>query len=134
MKSFKKLALLFVLAIAITSCKKDDDNNSSSSLVGSWKLTAEKVNNIPNQLDACDLKSTLKFTETKVTSIHYDGEDCMEVDSETFTYSRNGNTITVIGDEGAMDVEITKLTSSTLEIKQTELDENMVYTQTYTKQ
>lgn len=134
MKLLKRIAFVLVLAVVFSSCSKDDDNNSAASLIGTWKLTAEKYNGVPYQLDACELKSTLKFTETKVTNTEYDGTDCSDEYTETYGYTRNGNTININADGETAQIEITKLTSTTLELTQTYVEDSEIYVQTYVKQ
>lgn len=133
MKLLKRITFMLVFAVIFSSCSKDDDNNSGASLIGTWKLTSEKFNGIPYELDACELKSTLKFTETKVTSTEYDGSDCTDIYTETYGYVRDGNTLKVSLDDEIILVEISKLTNSILEITQVE-EENYTSVQTYTKQ
>ena len=134
MKLLKRFAFVLVLAVVFGSCSKDDDNNSAASLIGTWKLTAEKYNGVPYQLDVCELKSTLKFTETKVTYKEYDGTNCSDEYTETYSYTRNGNTIKVNADGETELIEISKLTSTTLELTQMDDEDNDIYVSTYTKQ
>ena len=134
MKLLKRLTFVFVLAVIFASCNKDDDNNSAVSLIGTWKMTAEKYDGIPYQLDVCELKSTLKFTDAKVTSTEYDGTNCSDIYTETYGYTRNGNTLKINTDGEIIDIEISKLTSTTLELTQIDDEENYIYVSTYTKQ
>ena len=134
MKLLKRLTFVLLLAVVFTGCNKDDDNNSAPTLIGTWKLTAEKVNGISEQLDVCELKTTLKFTDIKVTRTEYDGEDCSDVYTETYSYTRDGNWLKVIADGETMKIEITKLTSTILEFTEVDDYDNSIYVETWTRQ
>lgn len=134
MKLLKRLIFVLLLAVVFTGCNKDDDKNSAPTLIGTWMLTAVKANGVPEYLDTCDRKTTMKFTDTKVTRIEYDGLECSDVYTETYNYTRNGNTITVIADGETMLVEITKLTSTILEFTQPDDYDDTIYVETWTRQ
>ena len=114
------------------SCSKDDDNSDSTSQIGTWKLTAEKLNGVNEDLDACDLKNTVIFDATTIKFIEYFGENCEEFDEMTGAYTRNGNTITIVAEDETQSVEITKLTNTTLEV--TDDDDGDVYVSIFTRQ
>lgn len=133
MKLLKRLSFVLVLAVLFSSCSKDDDNKLEDSLMGTWKVTSQKYNGEAQELDVCELKTTVKFTESKVTSTEYEGENCAVEFSETDSYTRNGNTISITSEGETVNIEITKLTSTTLELTQVDED-NDVYVQTYAKQ
>lgn len=112
-------------------CSKDDDKGSSASLVGTWKLTAEKYNGVPEVLDTCELKSTVTFTSTTFKAVDYDGENCDESYELEGTYTKNGNTLKIVTVFGTETVEISKLNNTTLEF--TEVDGTDTSVITYTK-
>ncbi len=132
MKSLKNLFFLSFLAIAIISCNKDDENNSADSLIGTWKVVSETYNGEREILDECELKTIITFTETKLKSVEYDGENCDIPYEHVENYTRNGNTISIRDGSYSYTVEITKLTSSTLEI--TDRDDGDLFVQTFARQ
>lgn len=133
MKVLKQLTLLFLLNAVFIGCNKDDDNNNNEpTLIGSWKITGAKYNNLPEELDACELKFTIAFTETNVSFNEYYGENCQSNYGYSQAYTRNGNTLIVGTGSDAETVEITKLTDTTLEL--TNVDGNDIYVETYARQ
>ena len=131
MKLLKRLSFVLLLAVLFASCSKDDDNSSANSLLGTWKLTSEKYNGTPAVLNICELKTTLQFTETKVTVTEYDGANCEEIYTETNNYTRNNNTLSMVYEGQTQSIEITKLTSTVLEL--TDTDGSDTYVETYTR-
>ena len=132
MKILKHLTLLLLLTTVIIGCNKDDDDNNEPTLIGTWKITSAKYNNIPEELDACDLKFTVAFTETNVSFNEYYGENCESNYGYSQAYTRNGNTLIVGTGSDAESVEITKLTDTNLEI--TDIEGSDIYVETYTRQ
>jgi|SRR5690554_1863981 len=132
MKLMKTLSLFLLMAVLLVGCSKDDDSSESASLIGTWKLTAEKLNGVNEDLDACDLKTTLVFSAATLKFTAYFGENCEESFEETGDYTRNGNTITIVFEDETQSVEITKLTNTTLEV--TDEDEGEVFVSIFTRQ
>ncbi|MDN3724375.1 lipocalin family protein [Aequorivita sp. SDUM287046] len=132
MKVLKQLTLLLLLTTVFIGCNKDDDDNNEPTLFDSWKITSAKNNNLPEELDACDLKFTITFTETNMSFNEYYGENCDSNYGYTMAYTRNGNTLIVGTGSDAESMEITKLTDTTLEI--TDVDGTDIYVETYTRQ
>ncbi len=64
MKILKSFALI-LLMVVVLGCSKDDDknNDSTTSLVGTWKLTAEKIDGENQELDACEYQKGLQFLQ-----------------------------------------------------------------------
>lgn len=134
MKFLKRLTFVLLLTVVFASCNNDDDKNSSDSLIGTWKLTAEKYNGVPYQLDECELKSTLKFTDTKVTNTEYDGTDCADVFTETYSYTKNGNTLMINADGDIVEMVISNLNATTLELTEVDTEDNDIYITIYSRQ
>ncbi|SDW38760.1 lipocalin-like domain-containing protein [Aequorivita viscosa] len=132
MKIVKNLSLILLVAVALIGCSKDDNGGDSASLVGTWKLTAATWNGQPD-LEECDLKTTVVFTETTMTTTDYYGTDCMSSESFTVDYTRSGNTLkfSILGAE-VDSAEITTLTASTLVV--TDTDDGDVYVTTFARQ
>jgi hypothetical protein len=136
-----KIVLFSVLALGLTltSCGDDDSssNNTSGNLVGKWIYSQEKEGNGPltdyEHTEGCD-KDYMEISaqEIKDAWFYKDGTECVE-ESETATYTRNGNTLTVT--EGGMSFsgKIEKLTATELEISSTETEEGVTvkYLSTY---
>jgi len=127
----KKLILLFVASISltsITSCSKDDDN-SSASLEGKWEYSKEgfatngqEVLTDYDHTVGCS-KDFIRITATTVAdhSFFNDGDGCEE-EIFTVSYTRNGNTITAGTGADAGVGQILILDGSTLKIKYSDED------------
>ena len=126
MKLLQKMSFALVLAVVFASCSKSNDNNSEADLVGTWNLTSKKTNGETQELDACDLKHNLVFTSTKVTSTDYEGENCMDIEVDVFSYTTNGNILKVTNGVDTMEIEFS-LTATTLEMTQSEEHEGETY-------
>ncbi|QAA82833.1 hypothetical protein EI546_14395 [Aequorivita sp. H23M31] len=130
MKLLKNLSLALLLTVLLVGCSKNDDDNSAS-LIGSWKITSQKLNNVTLPLDACELKSVITFDSKYITIKDYYGDDCENFDTEALPYTRNGNNLTVGIGEEMETVKILTLSQSTLEIETR--DEEFVLVQKYTR-
>lgn len=134
MKSFVFILLVSITSLSIVSCSKDDDdtNTNNAQLIGTWLLTGESENGESLELGECDFIITI--TNTQIISEDFSGDNCMESDTFTTGYSRNGNIITITGEDSG--VEIVTLNATTLVIKYTEEDdgETFEYLETYTRQ
>ena len=142
-----KIVLFSVLALGLTltSCSDDDNkggNDTSGTLEGKWVYAKEGVS--ANGQDAlidydhtegCD-KDYMEITATTVKDVWYNnnGTACEE-DSDTSTYTRNGNTITVKEGEETFISTIEKLTASELRISDEETENGVTvkYITTYTR-
>jgi hypothetical protein len=57
--------LLCLLTITVFSCTKDD-TGTEELLVGKWVLTARSVDDLPNTLTECELKSDMEFRANSI--------------------------------------------------------------------
>lgn len=80
--------LLFVFAMAFTSCNKDDDNQDP--LIGSWEMTEIDSNYVYKEL------VTFKSDQTGgvIITYKYDTEP-EEIDSSTFSWTTSNNLLTI---------------------------------------
>lgn len=145
MKNFKIVLLsVLTLGLTLTSCSDDDkkDNNTSAALEGKWTYAKEGIGGNGQEIltdyehtAGCN-KDYIEITSTNVKDVWYDknGTECEE-DSDTSTYTRNGNTITVTDASETYTSTIEKLTSSELRIVTTETMEGQTvnYITTYTR-
>lgn len=139
MKIVKSLSLIFFMTIVLMGCSKSDDNEGdSNSLVGTWKLTAEKVDGVNQNLDTCDLKNTLIFTATTINTIEYMGQNCTETFEMNGTYTVNSNILNMSFTVGGIimekSVEIVSLNSTTLVTKDVDPDDGEITLDTFTRQ
>jgi hypothetical protein len=129
MKKIIFLVFALVSLATITSCSKDDD----ASLQGKWVdfKYGELVNGqevfedvIPDN-DGCD-QDYIQITENSIISYEFEdlGSGCEEIIEDPIPYSRDGNIITVYG----QDSEIKSLTGSTLKIYTVYNDGGTTYT------
>ncbi len=125
----KKLAFLFVAALAIgtTSCSKDDDS-SSASLEGKWEYTKDG-GIIQGQEILTDYvhaagcaKDFTQISSTTIVDHEFFGDDCLE-STYTLNYTRNGNTITITEGTEVFTGTILQLDNTTLKIKGEEITE-----------
>jgi len=128
MKKLSILTLSFVaLSMTLVSCSKDDNNGSttSASLVGKWEYSKEgsTVNGqeflvayMGNET-GCS-KDYIDVTATSVADVDYDSTDnpC-EMFTDTYSYTRTGNTLTLTVSGMEFTSTIVTLTSTELKIK-----------------
>lgn len=137
----KKLVLFAaILALGVTSCSKDDDNNQQAELAGKWEYTHEGSVVMGQEFlvpytheDGCT-KDYMVLTASTVVDHTFSGSTCAE-DIYTDTYTRNGNTLTLMIDGEAQVAEIVVLDNTTLKIKATEVIEGQTvgYVTVYTR-
>jgi hypothetical protein len=135
MKILKRVLTLSLLLITIISCSSDDNStteDNQANIIGTWKLSSSSTNGVADTLDACDLQTTLVITSNQITITEYWGDNCMETDTYSISYTISGENITISESGVSYTSEITTLTSTTLSIK--DVDEGDVYTETYTRQ
>ena len=121
----KKLVLFAaVLALGVTSCSKDDDNKQAE-LAGKWEYAQEggvvmgQEFLTPYEHTQGCTKDYMVLTASTVVDHSFSGSICEE-DIYTDTYTRNGNTLTLMIDGQPQIAEIVQLDNSTLKIKVTE--------------
>lgn len=80
--------LLFVFAIALTSCNKDDDNQDP--LIGTWEMKEIDVNDVYTEL------ITFKSDQTGVIIITYKYDtDPEEIDNYVFGWTTSDNLLEI---------------------------------------
>lgn len=89
----KKIGIIFLLIMAtLVSCSDDDDESVVNTIIGTWELSIVEQGTTLNQV--------ITFNENKTGSIFititYSGGT--ETNSSLFTWSTNGNLITLIID------------------------------------
>ena len=133
----KKLnVVLFALfaSIAITSCSNDDEKSTTTGLlVGKWQIVAEgsslstleAAENGDCELPIYEFSEGGAYTET---TYEYDEteEDCVGT-TETGTWSKTGNTLTIKDTEDTTKISILALSEESLTVKVTEEGETKVY-------
>ena len=122
----KKSILLFVavLATAFSSCSKDDNPSNEASLLGKWQPVKqgvvmsgqELVQDFQHTL-GCD-KNYVEFTNTMFTQHDFDKNmsDQCEEDIAAYSYSRTGNTISVLEEGELLTLQIAQLDATTLKL------------------
>ena len=116
MKFTYKILLAFLI---LTSCSSSDDNNSSEegSIIGTWIGVSSTFNG--NDYGIPD-NSIVKFTSNNRTEFVYEGFGNNGADiTETGSWVKNGNTLTITWDEADAGFEtyvlsITELSSNSL--------------------
>ena len=139
MKIVKFLSIIFLMTIVLLGCSKsDDDDEENNSLVGTWKLTAEKVDGISQDLTSCELQNTLIFTATTIRTIEYMGENCSETFEMNGTYNSNNSTLNMSFDLGGTiiqkSVEIITLNATALVTKDVDAEDGEITIDTFARQ
>lgn len=139
--------LLVMTVMIIVSCKKDKDDDSSGKTktelltTGSWKLTAYTSNpgqdwdgngsietNIFNVMDACEKDGYSTFN-TNGTVENNEGPlkcDALDPQSETNSWSFADNETKLL--EDGYPVTLLELTTATLKVRDTFVDNGVTYT------
>jgi hypothetical protein len=121
----KKLSILFVavlaLGISFVSCSKDDDNEAPGAIEGKWnyskiQTTAAGINS--PEIDYPNTPGCSKdFIELKTGGVAnegtYESAKC-ELNLDVTTWKKDGNKLTIVGDEV---YEIVSVTNTTLKLK-----------------
>lgn len=137
MKKFKQILMLVVFTtFSLVSCNNDDDGGNAS-IEGKWELSKEgPVVSGQEELEdfVPDAGCSKDYDEIKAggigTSYYFEdnGSGC-ETYSNEFTWSREGNTVTITFGSDSYSAEILQLTSSTLKLKTEE--QGQVYITVY---
>jgi len=130
MKRFKKVVVLFLaVSVSLVSCEGDDA--STAALEGKWQFSKEgtivagqEVLEDYMHTEGCT-KDFLEFKSGGIFIDHYfemPEAMCTEY-LDTGTWTRNGNQLTISGEEGSQIVTIVELTNTTFKIKVDDGDE-----------
>ena len=128
----KKLKIVlfsvFAMGLTLTSCSDDDSSGGNASIEGKWEYFKEGMSANGQEVltdwehtEGCNKDYIEINDDGTYTDVYYYGENC-ETDTETGTWERDGNNITVDFDGETMTGKIAKLTSSELRI---EVEEDM---------
>jgi hypothetical protein len=136
----KKLSILFVavlaLGISFVSCSKDDDNETSGSIEGKWNHSKVQSTIDGKVLPETDYENepgcNKDFLELKTDGVSksgfYEGKDCT-LDLDVSTWKKDGNKLTIVGDEV---YEIVSVTNTTLKLKWDYKESGVVYSMVFT--
>ena len=122
MKKISALLVLFSLTLIIASCSKDKD---SARLEGKWEFSKEgtmfgslEILLPYEHAEGCNKDYIEMLAGGVYRDFSYEnmGEDC-ELFTEEGTWTRSGNTITVVTDGDTFVAEILSLTKTTLKVK-----------------
>lgn len=102
MKKSVYLMFTFALSLGFISCSSDDDgpNQPQFNIIGTWKVTAQYINNVPQDIsDICYFKGNVKFisggTFTEDVWMETDEMPCHLHETIGGTWAKSGNTYTV---------------------------------------
>ncbi len=122
----KKSILLFIAVVAagFSSCSNDDNAATEVSLLGKWQPVQSGVVMAGQELVedfehtvGCN-KNYLEFAATTYTQHDFEknmSNQCEE-EIETLTYSRTGNTLTILVEGGTATLQIAQLNATTLKL------------------
>lgn len=140
----KKIILLFVAVLGISStfvsCSKSDSSDSAS-IVGKWEFSKEGV--IVNGQEVltnyvhttgCTKDYSQFFDNNTMVDHSFEnpGTGCTEY-LDSYTYVKNGNTLTLTQGTYSISTTIQTLSSSTLKVKFTDPDTSEVYISVFTR-
>lgn len=120
----KKLITVFLLVLLTFSCSSNDDNNDSEegSIIGTWQGVSSTLNGNDRGVPS---NSIVKFTSNNKTEFVYEGYGNNGEDiTETGSWVKSGNTLTITWDDADAGLEayvltITELSSISLTWKTT---------------
>jgi hypothetical protein len=128
----KKIILLLITIISLSSCSSNDDDTASlNAIIGNWQLQSITENGEERSTD-CTRKSTLTFLENgSATSKNYNDDYgiCENDDNGTFTWENStGSIYKIIEDGDISEVQVTfSQDKSTFSIEFSETFDNVVY-------
>ena len=138
----RKLYALLVILFLFASCKKSNSgcSLSSASILGTWKVTAEKSAitgtsifvDTYSQWPDCEKDNTFTFASDGTLTVSEGAFICSPSAASTVNWSLKGNTlVTSTGDDY---VTVTGFSCSQMELTVTNLLNGYTDIQTYTKQ
>jgi len=138
----KKIILLLITIVSLSSCSsKDDDTASLNPIIGNWQLKSMTANG-EEISDDCDRKSTMIFLENGNGSRidYYENDDengnaiCENDGNVTLTWENlTGSIYKTIADGDITEVQITfSQDKSTFSYEMSETIDEVVYTQIIT--
>lgn len=112
--------MAMTMSLGLMSCSSDDDssNEPQFTIVGTWKVTAQYINNVPQDIsDVCAFKGNVKFisggTYTEDVWTEEEGVACHLDETIGGTWTKNGNsyniTISTVGGESILPGTITPI-------------------------
>ena len=107
MKNIKYLFVMFFAVVLSVSCSGDDDSSSDTSanaLLGTWE-TIDVQEGIEY-----DITITFNANNSGTTIMTSTFEGVTKTESDTFTWSTDGNKLTINGDVGTYSISGNKLT------------------------
>ena len=109
MKILKKLTLCLISILTLTACSNDDASKAeteSTNLIGNWNVTSSKLNNL-----TVTSHNKITFTTNNKILALYKGAGKNKQDiTETGTWTKTNNTITITWDSADKGLEIYNLT------------------------
>ena len=123
MNTLKTVSIALLLICGMVSCSSDDNNTSVAPtneelVIGLWQVQSSTQDGNPVTLSACDLLSTVRFTESGMfTQTIYTGTNCETLTPETGTYTISGDNITVSSGSSATIIRIVTLNDSNLSVE-----------------
>lgn len=132
MKRILSILILTLISFSISSCSSDDDGSpASGNIVGTWKIS--RVGGIlngeefwiPYESECPSQVDKVEFTANNLIKTYYYEEDC-SLEYEEGTYEYSGNTLSTVIDGYAETNEVTLLTDTTLRVKSSDMEEDII--------
>jgi hypothetical protein len=145
-----KLFLILFIGV-LFSCTSNDDTNieieqdnieieeeEEASIIGSWKiisLASNGTEELQEELDHFDMCYWIEeFTQTTIIDTDFSGTDCTtETIEDTQPYTINGTNLSyTTKDQVLVSLEILELTSTTLKLEDSYVEEEEIFSEIYT--
>ena len=137
----KKLALLFISVLTLTTTSCGDDNEiTAAELDGKWEysqqgtvIAGQEVLTVYNHEVGCT-KDFIQISATTIVDHKFTTSECLE-NVTTRAYTRSGNTVSSTIQGQTVNAEIINLTATSLKLKTTQVvqGQNLSYVVVYTR-
>ena len=121
MKNISKLLVLALITVSLIGCNKGDDSDdatmTNAPLTGTWHFVNSTTNGVVDPTEPCQEFFAVTFRDNlTITIFERTGTNCETSTQQQGTYTRNGNTLTVVAPT-TVTGEILTLTSNALSIQ-----------------
>jgi hypothetical protein len=112
------VCFVLVLALSLSSCKKDDGAKSPKEILTSksWKMISSKLNGVET-IQECDKDDYITFAANGTYNYNVSAIKCYDGDenySGVWTLSNDGKTITVDGEPGSVVITENQVVATTI--------------------
>jgi hypothetical protein len=117
MNNLKMLLAAMIMMISVAGCSKDDDNNELS-IVGTWQQEVDELTINPNVPGIGPQPIPYDDTATVVFNSNGTGTRTSEDGTDNFSWTLDGNRITIVFDDRTLILNLTTHTHNRLVAEQ----------------